>query len=491
MELEELEVPELGRPTGDLVPPGPPVQRAAAVMKLGTYARMSYNPDGAKEAAIERQLADNREWARLHGHEVVAEYVDPAASGYRKVRREHFERMLADLDAGAIDGVIVWKLDRLVRNHSDFERFWEICSGRGALFAAVHDPIDTTTEIGMMIVRLLVGFARLESANNSMRTTAAMADSARNGHRPGGGVRPFGLTADWTEIIPEEADLIREAARRVLEEGHSLTSIAHDWNRQQVATPNSGAWHTSQVRRLLSSPRIAGLREHKGEIVATGTWPAILDREVFEVLKARIDSRALPQGRPHKYLLTGILRCGHCQQPMTGDHRKGRDETIYRCQPASGLKRCGRIQIKAGPLDELVAEEVAQRLDGYRPPAASNGAERELTAQLQADQGRLAEVGTDYADGAIPRVTYLAAVERLEARIGATSRRLARTTVVVPVGGADAIRQAWATRSMAWRRQLLRTVIDYIEVRPATSYRFDPERVRIVWAKPASPSDSN
>jgi site-specific DNA recombinase len=482
----ELELPELGSPTGELVPPGPPVG-AVVGMRLGAYARISYDRDGEKEAALDRQLADSRQWAELHGHEIVTEYVDPKMSAFRKVKREHFERMLGDLDAGAIDGVVCWKLDRLVRSHSDFERFYEILSSRGALFATVHEPVDTTTELGMIVVRLLVSFARLESANNSLRTSAAMADSARNGHRPGGGSRPFGLTADWREIIPEEAALTAEAARRVVEEGASFTGIARAWNDAGVPTPNGGTWHTSQVRRLLSSPRIAGLREHKGEIVAEGTWPAIIDRETFEVLKARVDSRALPQGRPHKYVLTGIVRCSICQQPMSGVHRtrEGREETVYRCLPAPGPQRCGRIQIKAGPLEELVAEEVAQRLDRLPPPTPSNGAERELTAQLQADQARLAEVGTDYADGTIPRATYLAAVERLEARIAATSRRLARTTVVVPVGGADAVREAWATRSMAWRRQLLKTVIDHIEVRPATSNRFDPDRLRIVWAKPA------
>jgi site-specific DNA recombinase len=479
-------------PTGGLVPPGPPVE-AVAGMRLGIYARMSHNPDGSKEAALERQLTNCRQWADLHGHEVAVEYVDPADSAFKKGRRERFERMLGDLDAGVIDGVLVWKLDRLVRNHADFERFWEICGGRGALFAAVADPIDTTTEIGMIIVRLLVSFARLESANNSTRTSAAMADSARNGHRPGGGSRPFGLSKDWREIIPEEAELIREAARRVLEEGASLTGIAQEWNDQQVPTPNGARWHTSQVRRLLASPRLAGLREHHGEIVAEGTWPAILDRETFEVLKARIDSRALQQGRPHKYLLTGILRCGHCKRPMSGVHHhreSGRTETIYRCVKTPGPDGCGRLQIKAGPVDELVAEEIAQRLDRYQPPAASNGAERELMAQLQRDQARLAEVGADFADGTIPRPAYLAAVERLEQRIGATTRRLARTTTVVPVGGADAIRQAWATRSLAWRRQLVKTVIDYIEVRPATSNRFQPERVRIVWTKRRRPEST-
>jgi DNA invertase Pin-like site-specific DNA recombinase len=472
-------------------------------MNLGTYARMSHNPDGSKEAALGRQLAENREWARLHGHEITAEYIDPADSAFKAGRREHFERMLADLDAGAIDGVIVWKLDRLVRNHSDFERFMEICSGRGALFAAVHDPIDTSSEVGLMIVRLLVGFARLESANNSLRTSTAMAESAKLGRLPGGGSRPFGyshvaavrdgagkiVTHPTLAIVPEEAELIREAARRVLEEGASLTSIAHDWNREQVATPNGGAWYTSQVRRLLSSPRIAGLREHHGEVVAEGTWPPILDRQTWEVLRARIEGRALPQGRPHKYLLSGgLLRCGYCQQAMSGATHKSRGKIEYRCLPVPGPERCGKITVTAGPVDALVAEQVALRLDRYQPPAASNGQERELMAQLQADQARLVEVGQAFADGSIPRATMVAAVERLEQRIGATSRRLARTTTVVPVGGAQAIRQAWATRSMAWRRQLLRTVIDHVEVRPATvaGGPFDPARIRIVWAKPAT-----
>ncbi|HYY78759.1 MAG TPA: recombinase family protein, partial [Actinomycetes bacterium] len=125
-----------------------------------------------------------RQWAEVHGHQIIVEYVDPKISAFKKVRREHFERMLADLDAGAIDGVVCWKLDRLVRNHADFERFEEIRSSRGALLGVVAEPIDTGSEIGMMIVRLLVGFARLESVNNSVRTKAAMAEAARNGAKP-------------------------------------------------------------------------------------------------------------------------------------------------------------------------------------------------------------------------------------------------------------------------------------------------------------------
>jgi site-specific DNA recombinase len=510
----ELELPELGHPTGDLFPPGPPVDAAVGSMKLGAYARISYAVGDEKEAAVDRQLADDREWARLYGHEIVAEYVDPKTSAFKSVRREHFERMLADLDAGAIDGVVVWKLDRLVRNHRDFERFEEIRSGRGALLAAVHEPIDTSTEIGMMIVRLLVSFARLESANNSLRTSAAMAQSAKLGRLPGGGSRPFGysyvpavrngdgkiIEYPTLEIIEEEATLVRDAARAVLEQGASLTSIAQEWNTAGVTTPGGSVWRTSQVRRLLTSPRIAGLREHRGQVVAEGTWPSLVDRETFDRLVARIEGRALKQGRPHKYLLTGVLHCGMCKQPMSGAHHKATDRkaaaTEYRCLPVPGPKRCGKISVAAQAVDDLVAEEIAQRYANYQPEPADDN-EAEMVRQIEADKERLAEVGRSYADGAIPIETMRAAVERLEARIGATSRRLARsTTVVVPTGGADAIREAFGLRredgatpspprSMAWRRSFVTRVIESIEVKPARvrGGPFDGGRVVIEWVK--------
>jgi hypothetical protein len=260
-------------------------------------------------------------------------------------------------------------------------------------------------------------------------------------------------------------------------------------------------WYTSQVRRLLTSPRIAGLREHHGEIVAEATWPPLIDRETFDRLAARIEGRALKQGRPHKYMLSGgILRCGVCKQPMSGAHHKAskgkRAATEYRCLPVPGPKRCGKISVAAQAVDDLVAEEIAQRYANFQPAPTDDG-EAELVRQIEDDKKRLAEVGREYADGAIPIETMRAAVERLEARIGATSRRLARSTmVVVPTGGADAIREAFGLprqdgaeqappRSMAWRRSFVTRVIELVEVTPAKvrGGPFDGDRVEIHWTK--------
>jgi hypothetical protein len=69
------------------------------------------------------------------------------------------------------------------------------------------------------------------------------------------------------ELDPAEKELIEEAATRVLR-GESLRRITMDWNERCVKTVGGGTWQGSMIRRVLMSPRIAGLKEHRGEIVA-------------------------------------------------------------------------------------------------------------------------------------------------------------------------------------------------------------------------------
>ena len=80
---------------------------------------------------------------------------------------------------------------------SEFERFWSVCEAANATLAAVHDPIDTSSEVGMVIVRVLVAFAQLEAGNTSLRIRSQVAERAQNGGMTVyGGRRPFGFEAD-------------------------------------------------------------------------------------------------------------------------------------------------------------------------------------------------------------------------------------------------------------------------------------------------------
>src|SRR6266508_1831030 len=129
------------------------------VQHLAIYARLSQDRDGTQTATA-RQVADCRALAAAKGWPVAGVYEDTDLTAYRRVNRPAYERLLAYLEAGEVDGVLVWKLDRLVRHPAEFERFWAVCERRGAILASVHEPVDTSSELGLVIVRILVAFAR-------------------------------------------------------------------------------------------------------------------------------------------------------------------------------------------------------------------------------------------------------------------------------------------------------------------------------------------
>jgi site-specific DNA recombinase len=125
-----------------------------------------------------------------------------------------------------------------------------------------------------------------ESVIRSQRVKDSVERNARAGKRTGGGSRPFGykiIRHDLgegarrryriigEEIEPAEAEAIKEAATRVMR-GESIRSIAFDFNGRGVKPVAGGRWAGSTLRRVLVSPRIAKLREHRGEIVGEATW---------------------------------------------------------------------------------------------------------------------------------------------------------------------------------------------------------------------------
>src|SRR4249919_3688563 len=109
-------------------------------MRVGIYTRLSRDMDG-RQTATARQEKDCRALSRSKHWKVAEVYEDVDLSAFKKgVRRPAYERLLEDIETGAVDGVVVWKLDRLVRRAAEFERFWSVCEGAGATLAAVHDP---------------------------------------------------------------------------------------------------------------------------------------------------------------------------------------------------------------------------------------------------------------------------------------------------------------------------------------------------------------
>ena len=238
------------------------------------YARISSDREG-DNLAVSRQLADCEQLAGRRGWTMVERYVDSDISAYSGKRRPNYLRMLEDIEAGAVEAVVVYHADRLHRHPRELEDFIELCQRTETKLATVSGDVDLSSHEGQLMARIQGAVARKESDDKSRRIRRKHEELATAGKVSGGGSRPYGYEADKRTVRPAEAETIRECVRRTLA-GDSLRSICVDLNERAVTSPAGKRWTTQTLRRMLMSARISGQREHRGEIVAKAEWPAII-----------------------------------------------------------------------------------------------------------------------------------------------------------------------------------------------------------------------
>ena len=460
--------------------------KAAAI-----YARISSDPEGDR-LGVNRQVEDCQRIASQRGWPVADVYVDDDISAYSGKHRPEYRRMLDDMRSGSVDAVVVWHLDRLHRHPKELEEFFEVCDAAGVRsMASVTGDTDLATHDGRFLARILGAVARKESDDKSRRITRKHEEMARSGRLVRNSTRPFGYRDDFRAIEPAEADAIREAVAR-LRAGDSLRGIATDWNERGIGTVRGGPWGIQVLRRMLASARLSGQREYKGEIVATGDWPAIISPEETARVRALLNRATRATNRTvRRYLLAGgLLRCGQCDAVLVA-RPQADGQRRYICAKGPGLPGCGRVAIKADPLEAFIVDAVLYRLDTPELAAALEGAsppdDSGERANLAADKAQLEELANAYGEKQITFAEYLAARKPIEARIEAGKRslaRLTRTEAITPyVGKASTLRESFAELPLTRQRAIVASVLDRITVRPAVPGRnvFDPGRLEPDW----------
>ena len=313
--------------------------RSAAI-----YARISADGDGTG-LGVARQLEDCRKLAADRGWPIGDEYVDNDASAYSGKPRREYVRMLADLKSGARDAVIVYNLDRLHRRPVELEEFVALCESVGVRdVATVTADIDLGNDDGLFMARIFAAFAAKESGRKSARIRRKMLQNAEKG-LPHGSVRPFGYENDKITLRDDEARVVREMVDRYLA-GASIRSLTIWLNDTGVAPAVAKSWQTSAVRQILTSGRIAGLREHRGEVIGPAAWPAIITPAERDRVLARMATRSLTKTRvPRTYLLSGMLRCGRCGNRLFSQARHSNPDNRVRryvCLKGPDHGGCGR-----------------------------------------------------------------------------------------------------------------------------------------------------
>ncbi|MDE3192206.1 MAG: recombinase family protein, partial [Chloroflexota bacterium] len=239
------------------------------------YCRISDDRVGAG-LGVARQEEDCRALARGTGWSVARVYTDNDLSAYSGKRRPAYRTLLEDIKSGGLDGVLAWHPDRLHRSPRELEEFIDAVDVAGIPILTVQaGQYDLSTATGRMTARIAGAVARHESEHKSERVRRKHEELAQGGMVSGGGDRPFGYDDDRTTIRASEAALLSDAARRVLA-GESIRGIVREWNSRGIRTTAGRPWYTTALRRLLVSGRIAGQREHNGEIVGPAVWKGII-----------------------------------------------------------------------------------------------------------------------------------------------------------------------------------------------------------------------
>jgi site-specific DNA recombinase len=248
------------------------------VIQAGLYLRISRDAE-ARGLGVSLQRKDGEALASRLGWPILQEYSDNdlSASKYSRKPRPGYLQMLQDLQEGAINAVVVYDQDRLVRQPKELEELFEVCDRAHAWhIAAVSGEIDVRNSDDLFRARILAAVNAKESDNISRRVRRKQRELAEQG-RPHGGPRRYGYRRDFGAIEPDEAAIIRELARRTLA-GESISFLCRDLNARGAPTAVGGRWTPSTLRRVLIGPHLAGLRVY-GEQTFPAAWPAILSAD--------------------------------------------------------------------------------------------------------------------------------------------------------------------------------------------------------------------
>lgn len=453
----------------------------------GPSARAAIYTRISKDVTLEglgvaRQLKDCEAFAERKGWDVVEVFQDNDISAAGGKKRPGYEGLKALMKAGAVDVVVVYSADRLHRNPRELEDWIDLSvqTGINIHSTTTNGQVDLSTPDGRAMARVLTAFAAAEVEKIRMRIRRKHVELAEAGAWPG--QKCYGYTADG-KIVPEEAAVIREMADRVLH-GEGFNAIARDLTARGIPTARSAAWRAASIQNILKSPRIAGLRVHRGEVAAKGNWESIVSEEISAMLRS-----LLAPGRSHgsrggarKHLLTGLLVCHKCGTGMVKSINGRTKKPSYRCPKNVGAAACGGTTIVSAETEAWLAEAVFQFLDAQ--VVDQNDTTAEWFEKKAALESRRKVVADDFGAGLITRDEWRAAragIDRQEAMLPVPVIKRAELST-----GAM-LREAWPDMATSVRRAVLDDVFVQVVVMPRRQVTglkaFDPGRLVPEWRR--------
>jgi site-specific DNA recombinase len=321
---------------------------------------MEFNSLDAQREACEAYVASQR----AEGWLLFSDRYDDGGFSGGTLERPALKRLLADIEAGRIDVVVVYKIDRLSRSLMDFSRLVEVFDRQDVTFVSVTQSFNTTTSMGRLTLNVLLSFAQFEREVIGERIRDKFAASRRKGMWMGGWA-PLGYEVRDRKLVVNEVDakLVKSIFQRFLKTG-SATILARELIHEGVRNKYGKLIDKGILYKLLNNPVYIGEAVHKG-VSYPGEHTAIVDRKVWDKVQAQFQTtsrkRAGAARAQTPALLKGLI-FGPGGVAMSPSHtrRKGRLYRYYVSQTVlkQGAEDCPIGRVPAAEIEKIVIDQI-------------------------------------------------------------------------------------------------------------------------------------
>lgn len=319
-------------------------------MKCAIYVRVSTDEQVKEGFSIPAQKVRLKAFCLSQGWEIVEEYIEEGWSA-KNLERPIMQKMLKDIKRNNIDIILVYRLDRLTRSVLDLYNLLKTFDENNVSFKSATEVYDTSTAMGRLFITLVAALAQWERENLAERVKFGIEQMIDQGKKPGGH-SPYGYHFDRDfkcTIIENEAAVVKKVYQWY-ESGYGYRTITNRLNEMGVRPRLAKEWNYNSVREILHNDMYIGIYRWGSKVIYDHHTPLITD-SLFNNVRKKNQTKTTNSSRVGKNPLTGILKCGTCNEhPIQGYYDKRDQKLYYRCL------NCKKITWDKRILDPLLEE---------------------------------------------------------------------------------------------------------------------------------------
>lgn len=471
-------------------------------METGIYIRVSTEEQAQEGFSIRGQEEKLKDYTRIKDWSLYNLYIDEGISGKNIQDRPAIGRLIADVKAGYIQNVLVYKIDRLTRSTSDLVFLVELFNKYHCSFNSLMESIDTQTASGRMFIKIIGIFAEFERENIIERVKMGRDRKVKEGYSLCSSHASYGYDREPGKKVQtvneEEAAVVREIFDKFVGEGMSLNSIVRLLNLRKIPSKKGKLWDRKNLKNILTNANYIGKVRHfiddqDNYVELDGLHEPIISQELFEEaasLAAKNQATSSTK-KPveHNYYL-GFLYCAKCGGKLSTHNRKTKLKDggfnyhcSYRCQNNVVNGGCemggdiGHKKIETAFLEyidriaDLVVADEIELEDTSIADRKNDTLMEEYAEKLKGLDKRSREIMDSYCDGGIDFESYRHMKNKLD-----TDRELIRAELAKfknesnpeeTLSRADiitSIRENWELLTDQEKRQFLLRFVNRITV---------------------------